>query len=653
MNIKPIKLTCLTLVCGALLSACGGSGDNGTGPDRFAIERNSAKVSIQPLAPSAASGFATHLKNGLYTASINQNCAECAVTSSASQASDAAASSEDFTNTNTQESGVDEADRIKYNGEHLYVVANPYFDPIHTMGQQDYIKVYAREQGDLNYLSTINLPEDFMTLKGLYLNDDTLVGMGNSVYWAAVSSMDIWHPIEQQVNVAIYDVSDVQSPQINQHIQFDGYLISSRKVEHKLYIVSSYSPTVLGLNYGASSDEQKQNNFDIITGTDINDLLPKMTINGADEQNLVSADNCFIPQDASAIDGYDSIVTLTSINLDNPEDRHSVCINALTHDIYASKESIYFMGVDAEQQGVIHRFALDDDLSYAGTGNVDGHFGWRSASFRLSEHEGHLRVVTSKNGDDGPLHQLFVLQTEGENNSLPVVAQLPNDQQPEAIGKPNEDIFAVRYFNDKAYVVTFEQIDPLYVIDINQPDAPFIAGELEIPGFSSYLHPINDNLLLGVGQEVNNGVLPGNGNDDAIAVMPVMTGAKVALFDVSNPANPVQVETLVYDDAYTPVEWDHHALTVQAVDDNHFRFALPMSRWFDSSNNTYINETYLNLLEVNISDVGAELVERSPIVAPVVEDVYYYIDSYLDRSVIHGDDIYYVHGNEVVEGVWP
>ena len=658
MNIKSIKTVSLGFTCSVLLSACGGGGDGGEGPNRFTVERNSATVSLERLKPMPSNGFATHFKNGLYTASINQGCPECSETAADVQDSAAAASSDNYTTTNTQEQGVDEADRIKYDGEHLYVIANPYFDAVDSAnsgsveGQRNYIKVYAPQDGEANFVSSIDLPEDFMSVEGLYLNDDNLMALGNNFEWLAVSFFDIWHPTGRQFNLAMYDVSSAESPQLSQHIQFDGYLLSSRKVDNKLYLVSSYSPTVEGLNYGASSDSQKEHNFNTITATDINTLMPTMTINGSQTQALVTADNCYIPRDAGVNDGYDSLVTLTSIDLDNPENIKSVCVNALTHDIYASTESLYLMGVNNEQQGVIHRFALDDELTYVGTGNVDGDFGWRSASFRLSEYDGHLRVLTSKVTDEGRTHQLFVMDTEGQDNNLPIISQLPNEQRPEPIGKPNDDVYAVRYFNEKAYVVTFERIDPLYVIDIAQPNEPFIAGELEIPGFSSYLHPVNENLLIGVGQDVDEGALPNMGGDAVITIMPINANTKLALFDVSNPSNPIQVQELIYDDAYTPVEWDHHAFTYQVIDDNHLRFALPMSRWYNSDTNTYENEAFLNLLEVNISEAGAEFVEKSPIVAPAPSQDHYFIDSNMDRSVIHDDHVYYIHGNEVLEGIW-
>ena len=643
-----MKYVALVVSSTLWLSACGGSG--GDGPTRFAVERNSAKVSLQPLKATANTSFVNHFKNGIYTSSISQICVECTAVPASVQ--DNVTGVENYSTTNNQEAGVDEADRVKYDGNYLYMIANAYHDPINTMGEQDYIKVFERSQDSgLTPVMDITLPEAFFSLNGLYLQGDSLVGFGSGHFWASEPVFDIWHPVEQAVNLAFYDVGDKQSPALERHVKFDGHLISSRKIDDTLYFVSTFSPVVEGLNYGASSDEQKEHNFNTIISIDINDLMPKITINGS-EQQLVSPDNCYIPEDAGIADGYDSIVTLTAMNIADPSDFHSVCVNALTHHIYASNSSIYFMGTNNDDEGVIHRFALDGDLSYVGAGQVDGHFGWQAASFRLSEYEGYLRAVTTKSTAQGPVHQLFVFNTQAQNNELPVVAHLPNEQQPGLIGKPNEDIYAVRYFNDKAYVVTFERIDPLYVIDLSVPSAPFIAGELEVPGFSSYLHPINEHLLLGVGQQVNTDAIPGNGGNNGSDVMPVTTGAKVALFDVSDPSQPVQLQSFVYEDSYTPVQWDHHGFSYLPIDDNHFRFTLPLTHWYSDGADWWQVANSLNLFEVNVLDTGAELVEKTPLQAPVATDGYYYIDSTSDRSVLHGDNVYYVHGNTVIEGMW-
>lgn len=652
-----LRISFLAAATTAVLSACGGSGSSGGGTDRELVELNSANVSLQPLKTTQSASFGTHLKNGLYTTSINQSCNDCAAMSSGDEAvMDASAPAPDFTQTNNQEAGVDEADRIKYNGEYLYIAANPYNDPIAPEGiaDQDYIKVMQRHSDStMSDVAQVDLPESFHSIRGLYLSDDALAAVGAANYWFDTMITDIWHPIDEKIKIAVYDVAEPSAIDLQVEVEFDGFLVSSRRIDNSLYLVSTYSPTVNGLTYGASTDEDKQRNYDTIMATSVDSLMPKLTINNTTTTNLVEPDNCFIPQDASNTDGYDSIVTITRVDLTEPSQIESVCINALTHDIYVSTESMYLMGVNSNDESVIHRFALNDAMAYVGTGNVDGHFGWRNASFRLSEHEQHLRVVTTKRDENlEPMHQLFILDTQAQDKILPVVAQLPNEQQPQEIGKPGEDIFAVRYFNDVGYIVTFERIDPLYVLDLSDPTAPVITGELEIPGFSTYLHPINDNLLLGVGQEVVMDVLPTTGGQAATSLPPAPEGVKIALFDVSDKTDPQLVNTLVYQDGFTAVEWDHHALSYLPVGDNQARVTLPITSWSETEDNQWLPLSSLKLLEVNFDANGAELIEKSQVDAPQPTEQYYYIDSHQDRAVMHGNDVYYIHGNDVISGVW-
>jgi hypothetical protein len=230
---------------------------------------------------------------------------------------------------------------------------------------------------------------------------------------------------------------------------------------------------------------------------------------------------------------------------------------------------------------------------------------------------------------------------------------LPNDLHPEAIGKPGEDIYAVRYFNDKAYVVSFIRIDPLYVLDLTDTSDPKIAGALEVPGYSAYLHPINEHLLLGVGQQIDPNRFPQIGQGGLLDTNPIEEGAKVSLFDVSDPTSPLELGSVVYGEGFTPAEWDHHALTYLSVDEHHFRFALPVSTWGQfGADERWSQVNKLEMLEVNITSNGAELVERPPLEAVNSSDDYYYLDSYHDRSILHDNDVYYVHGNRIWQGVW-
>lgn len=216
----------------------------------------------------------------------------------------------------------------------------------------------------------------------------------------------------------------------------------------------------------------------------------------------------------------------------------------------------------------IHRFDLAT-LAPTGSGSVPGAV---PGPFGLSEHEGNLRVATSAQpqfgvmpveGDGGaaidiarpaptsgagPLAEVFVLDTEGD---LDVVGSTGR------FGHDGETIHGVRFVGDTAYVVTFLQTDPFWVLDLSTPTEPRIVGELQIPGFSAYLHPVGDGHVVGFGPD-------GNGRVAA------------RLFDVGDPANPSVVDELTLGDDST-VAWDHHAFV--GIEEG--RFAVPFSDWPD------------------------------------------------------------------------
>ena len=116
---------------------------------------------------------------------------------------------------------------------------------------------------------------------------------------------------------------------------------------------------------------------------------------------------------------------------------------------------------------------------------------------------------------------------------LEIVSQLPNDQEPAPIGKPGEALHGVRFMGSRVYVVTFKKIDPLYIIDVATPEQPYIAGEVEIPGFSDYLHPIGENLLLGVGKDAFD-----------MGSFAWYQGIKLELFDVSDPMTLSSIDSV-------------------------------------------------------------------------------------------------------------
>ncbi|WP_123538258.1 beta-propeller domain-containing protein [Halosimplex salinum] len=185
----------------------------------------------------------------------------------------------------------------------------------------------------------------------------------------------------------------------------------------------------------------------------------------------------------------------------------------------------------------------EDDLAVESVGTVPGR---PLNQFSLDEYDGTLRIATTVPGAgaDGNENDLYTLDADS----------LERQGAVRGMGE-NQSIFAVRYVEERAYLVTFRRVDPFHVVDVSDPSDPVERGELELPGFSRYLHPVDDDRILGIGRE-----------DGRV---------KAVLFDVSNASNPTIAESKRYDRSWSEIERTHHAFL---LDRRHGVFFLPTER---------------------------------------------------------------------------
>jgi uncharacterized secreted protein with C-terminal beta-propeller domain len=611
---------------------------------------NSATSFDGPLVKAGQVLVSRFIKNGIYSAAFDYDNSNKDGFPVAAASEDSASSNAGFSSTNTQESGVDEADRIEYDGNILYLAAHQQW--LQEGVSQSKVRVLERQNDfSLNSVAELPLLDENSDIGSMYQHDDRLAVLSTNAQIYANDAISIstepWSPNEQKLILDIYDTSLPSSPSTVSNIKIDGAMVSSRRIGDALYLVTSYTAYVEGLNPEASTEEELLANYLTILDTPDSELMPKIYQNGDEGTPLNSTEDCVIPAQATEKDGYGQLLTVSRISLADPNDIQSSCIISVANMLYVSEANLY-LSASVDNQTVLHKVSLDANLTYQATGNVGGIIGWRgAANLRLSEQKGHLRIVTSDYTSGEPEHKLSILNQQG--NELAILATLPNDTSPEPIGKPGEDIYAVRFLGDRGYIVTFERIDPLYVIDLEDPNAPSVLGALEIPGVSNYLHPLDNGYLIGVGQQANVNNIPESGvvTDEPVT----QEGMKISLFNVSDPTNPVEVNSIIKPSSYTPVEYDYRALTVLNSNGN-YQFALPIESWnmsiderlgFGSSNS-------LLLLEVDTTSNNVELIQRSEVRPDVSEK--HYASGWDDRSIIHGDNVYYIHGNQVWHTSW-
>jgi hypothetical protein len=637
-----------------VLSACG--------QDNAPAIPGSLDVNIAPLQQvTDIEQFEVYLKNGLYipsSAAVTGFVADDSVSilTATPEVSDTTSISadEDFSTTNTQEQNVDESDVIKYDGQFIYIATTPEYDyvtdgvlalaePITAAATTDAaqadeitagIRVMQRTgPAEVTEVAWPRL-EDTDTIDSLYLYQDTLVSIGSGFgeYSALPVMYDLWYWGEPETVLHFYDVGTPADMVRTHDISIQGYLETSRRIDNMLYLVTRFTPYIPEL-VSLQFEEKSASVDDIIEQTGIDELLPTITIDGV-VQPLVLPTQCYLPGDATESDGYAGLLVITAINLLQPDNFDSVCFNAMSQGIYVSENAMYISASSLNDETAIHKFDLDGDLdsgldngalAYSATGFIEGNLGWRNPAFRMSEFDGYLRVIsTIREGFNDFIHQLYVLE-DNQAGLLEQRSLLPNEEFPEKIGKPGEDITAVRYYGSRAYVVTFEQTDPLYVINIADQQRPFIEGSLEIPGFSSYLHPVNDDLLLGIGWD---------------------SGVKLSLFDVSDVANPIELSHFVWQDAYSSLQHDHKALAFLEHSPGQYRFSFVVNTYSYSAT-ADSSENGLQLFDLATNQTGPAVLTRQGVLT--VDE---YSSTYRDRSILHGEEVFYVHGNRVWSAPW-
>ncbi|MCF2857646.1 beta-propeller domain-containing protein [Pseudoalteromonas sp. SMS1] len=696
-NTRQIARSRIFFVVLPALVACGGSNNSEDNPDGGGSNTPNSvpqltwlSESSSSLRQASSSEFNQLVKNGMYLSRWSSG-SDDGTDEVANAAPEADSGSTNFSNTNVQEAGVDEGDRIEYDGNYLYIAGHSDQEMVTQAAFKQYVRVMKRTEQGLEEVKKLAASESLYSHQELYLDGNRLASlfkypvysMDNSPLPndadASVSTSPVVNVYPDTFEVSVADVTSPEQAAVIKQYRFDGNIIDSRVIDGNLYVVSSFNA------FFEFSQTDALAAYQALYKADISALLPKVTdLSTGATSALFESNNCYIPTNTTSLDSANRITTITRVSLTDPTQLQSTCINAPTDGIYAAKNSIYLhsrfwpeeeASIEDIAQTALHKFQVSTQgISYSASGSVPGSLGFgggnfiepaiiggvSNPAFRLSEFEGQLRLLTTRfSSTAGLVHQLFVLEQQG--NALNTIAKLPNESHPTPIGKVEENgsveenVYAVRYVGNKAYIVTFRRIDPLYVIDLSNPIEPTIAGALEIPGYSAYLHPVSDALLIGVGQNVDEWFWAApdssSSNDEPVV------GAKVSLFDVSDMSNPKLINEHIFANGYTPVEFDHHAFSFLNVTDEQFRMTLPIETWLTEQeadgSMVWTNKNELAAFEIRTGSTAA-LAYLGSSIARYEESAQSvpYVRASDDRGVIHDDTVYYIHGNFVWSSLW-
>jgi Beta propeller domain len=480
---------------------------------------------------------------------------DSAAQSATSAPAPGAASSGAFSRTNVQVAGVDEPDVVKTDGTRIVAIVD---------GK---LRLVSASSGKV--LATVALPDGMYDGQLLLAGDRVLAFGTDSVHTMAASGVAMPSPGPQLFGTRVLQVDIVDDAlRVSDTFVLDGTYVSARLTGSVARVVLHSDPeqALPFVTPAVPGDEAMQRaqqaNRAVVEQAAPDAFLPKWRALDADgtvsgEGTLLHCENAHAPNTFSGF----GMVAVVSIDLrtglrDGITSSRATGVMAGGQTVYASPDHLYVAAPEwvdwtalssKEQRAAaashgtdIHRFDITDPTRarYEMSGRVAGDL---VDQFAMDEHDGNLRVA-STTGTPG---------AEGEGTSVSQIEVLaPKNGALEPIGSVSglgsgETIHSVRFVGDTGYVVTFRQTDPLYTVDLSDPAAPRVAGELKLLGYSAYLHPAADGYLIGVGQDATE-----QGRQ---------LGTQVALFDVRDPASAKRVAQATLPNSSSGAEWDHHA----------------------------------------------------------------------------------------------
>jgi len=585
----------------------------------------------------------------------------------------------EFSTTNIQVEGVDEADIVKNDGKYIYVVSG---------NKVVIVEAYPAE--NMKILSEINLSS---SVSEIFINDNKLIIFASGyefIPYTETSEIKCkgCGTSEYKSLVYIYDVSDRENPELEQNISVEGSYFDSRMINDYVYVVST-----------------KYINIE-------NPQPPIYEVNGV-ETKIAAEDVYYWPY-------YDTSYIFTSIaaiNVENGETDSKVFLTGGTGTIYVSQDNIYLtyqkrmdykerfkrqveeaylpllpdeekeeieeimkenknklnyyeqqeisgivekysesltgnekanfdsrllkaledfeVKIEKEnEQTIIHKINVKKDkINYEGQGEAPGYI---LNQFSMDEYEGNFRIATTTgNWGENSLNNIYVL-----DENLKIVGRLEDLAE-------GEIIFSARFMGKRCYLVTFEAIDPLFVIDLEDAENPKVLGYLKIPGYSDYLHPYDENHVIGIGRDVNASIDEEKVHSSHAVYYTAVLGVKVSLFDVSDVANPIEEDKFVIGERGTesPVLTDHKAFL---FDKKRNLLVLPVNvaKLVKESNQwggEYETSKFIwqGAYVFNIDDKGIKLKGKITHDESIGTESYYPDDKYSIKRSLYMDDVLY------------
>lgn len=437
--------------------------------------------------------------------------------------------------TNTQVNNVDEADIVKVDGNYIYYVSN-----------KKLVIIDAHTPEASEKISEINYKDTNFNPREVYVKGQKIIVIGNeydnSCKTEVISTEDVTATDIERVQeskpksgMRIYDISNIKEPKETRRVMIEGNYISSRMIEDNIYYVAN--------KYIATSNIQK-NKMEDLDEDKYKPVYQDTAV--SQEEKCINYDLIYyFPETQDS-----SYLMLAGLNINNNEEAEIRTFLGAGQYIYSSEKNMYIAtnkttyGKGYEVLGgTTHLLKIElnnGKFNFKAECNIDGQV---NNQFSMDENKDTFRIATTTGNiwvDETTANNLYIL-----NDKLEEIGRVEN------FGK-EEKIYSVRYVENKAYVVTFKQTDPLFVIDLSKSTKPQILGELKIPGYSTYLHPYDDTHLIGFGYDTKE-----NGT------RVITNGLKMSMFDISDFNNPQELFKISIGDSkytYSELLYNHKAL---------------------------------------------------------------------------------------------
>jgi len=559
----------------------------------------------------------------------------------------------DYSKTNVQVAGVDEPDIVKTDGTFLYIVEN---------GKITIVRAYP--VGEAVVLSHITL-NNSTSVSNIFIYGDRLVVFGNLYTYfggpypllegdlkTEVAPSYFWRGSSSTALIAVYDIADRSNPVLAKEIKIDGYYFDARMIDNYVYVVAS---------------EYTYNIYYALDEKNVTLDIPQITIDNV-SQNISAGDIYYV--DVPELS--DVMTHVVSINLETNEVAEKSFLLGSSDTMYVSRNNIFLASIhypyypillradqissSANQQTtILHKISINTgDITYIAQGEVPGRI---LNQFSMDEYNGFFRIATTVDYN-------WESETSSSNNIYVLDGSLKQVGKIENIA-PGESIYAARFIGDRAFLVTFVQVDPLFTVDLSDPSNPRILGELKIPGYSEYLHPYDENHIIGIGKEVDPTIDADKVHTPGAIYYTAILGLKIALFDITDIQNPVEEAKIVIGDRGTdsPALYDHKAFL---FDREKELLVIPVSlyeitqevkdRYVESNGTTDLTGTFTfqgayvyRLSLENGFELKGRITHQTAGDMQQTKDYWYWgsSDTDITRALFIGDTLYTISGSMV------